>query len=509
MKNVPSLSVIIYSLAVLCGCAATPRTAMEAAAESDPEAAVRAMAEQRTKAIRAKANMQVPEAAPKYYVSEFHGSDSADGRTQLTAWKTTDRLNSEKGIAPGSYVLYERGGLYRGQVVARPGVTYTAYGIGPKPRIFGSPVNGADPAKWRRTDNPKVWAYVIGHNDVGTLVFDDGAAHAIKIVIRTDRKTGAKFNKYTGRPFNSYRDLDGDLHFWHDYYQGGTGEVYLYSEVNPGERFKSIEFNVKCCGFRVGDNANVAIDNFYIAHVGVHGVSAGGFVKGLHISNCEFAWIGGSIQGEAIFGRDHPTRLGNAVEIYGWCDDYIVADCIIRDVYDAGVTHQYNIPKNMGMKVCDQKNVVYRGNVFERCCYSVEYFLTAEDGNPSRMDNVLVEDNLMLDAGIGFSEQRPDRGVAGHIRGWLHPQRNRATNYVVRNNAFCRSKDDLIMACAGLANADGSSSLPRLENNLFIGSDGDRFGAVSMKSGKSLRYGADTAAFVDTLGPGNRCIVTK
>ena len=56
-----------------------------------------------------------------------------------------------------------------------------------------------------------MWAYDIGRRDVGTLVFDGGAQHATKIVIRTDKKTGARFNKFTGRPFNSYRDLDGDL----------------------------------------------------------------------------------------------------------------------------------------------------------------------------------------------------------------------------------------------------------------------------------------------------------
>ena len=182
-------------------------------AESAEEvfAALRAKADARIAAIRASPNRAVPEAAPKRFLSEKGGDDAADGMTPQTAWKTVARLNREK-LAPGTYVLFARGGLYRGCVNAQPGVTYTAYGQGPKPAIYGSPEDGADPAKWERTDNPRVWAYAIGHNDVGTLVFDGGAAHAVKIVIRTDKKTGAKFNKFTGKPFNSYRDLDGDLH---------------------------------------------------------------------------------------------------------------------------------------------------------------------------------------------------------------------------------------------------------------------------------------------------------
>ena len=490
----------IWTIGCLMAVAAVGARGAESAEEVF--AALRAKADARIAEIRAAPNRAVPAAALKRFLSE-KGDDAADGTTPQTAWKTIARLNREK-LAPSTYVLFERGGLYRGCVAVQPGVTYTAYGQGPKPAIYGSPEDGADPAKWERTDNPRVWAYAIGHDDVGTLVFDGGAAHATKIVIRTDKKTGAKFNKFTGRPFNSYRDLDGDLHFWHDYYKDGTGKLYLCSERNPGKHFKSIEFNVKTCGFRVGGAAGVTIENFTVKYVGVHGVSAG-TCRNLTVRDCEFGWIGGSIQAEGIYGRDYPTRLGNAVEIYGGCDGYVVENCYIWQVYDAGVTHQLNIPKQYGMKRFDQKNVRYSRNVMEKCNYSIEYFLTAYDGNPSRMENILFEDNLMFDAGYGFCEQRPDRGCASHIKAWLSPFRNRATNYVIRNNAMCFGQDVLIQVCSGLKNPDGSSSLPTLEGNVFVGRTGDLFGAISETSGKSLTYGPDTQAFVDTFGKGNRC----
>jgi len=476
---------------------------------SDAETALadlRVRATRRIADIRATPNAVVPAAAPRFYVSAA-GDDAADGRSPEKAWRTPARLHREK-LEAGSYVLFARGGVYRGCVQTQPGVTYTAYGTGPKPCIYGSPENGADPAKWSRTDNPKVWAYAIGHDDVGTLVFDDGAAHAIKIVIRTDKATGKKFNKYTGRPFNSYRDLDGDLHFWHDYYKDGTGMVYLYSEQNPAQRFRSIEFNVKCCGFRVGGNTGVTIDNFTVKYVGIHGVSAG-TCKNLAVSNCEFAWIGGSIQGEAIFGRDHPTRLGNAVEVYGGCDVYSVVNCYIWQVYDAGVTHQLNIPEKAGKKRYDERNVLYKDNVFEKCNYSIEYFLTIPDGNECLMENLLFEGNLAFDAGVGFCEQRPDRGTAAHIKAWRHPQRNRAKNYVIRNNAFCCSNEMLLQVCSGRKNIDGSTSMPRMENNIVIGRKGGDFGCISETSGQSLRYGAEIQSYVDAFGPGNRCLVIE
>lgn len=464
----------------------------------------RARADRRIAEIRATPNRTVPEGVPTYYLSATNGNDSADGRTPQTAWQSNSRLNKEN-LPAGAWVLFERGSVYRGTVNTRTGVTYTSWGTGSKPCIYGSPENGANPSKWVQTDNPKVWAYEIGKKDVGTLVFDDGNAHAIKIVIRTDKKTGEKFNKFTGKPFNSYRDLDGDLHFWHDYYKEGTGKLYLYSETNPGLRFKSIEFNVKCHGIANGGHNDVTIDNLCIKYVGVHGVGSG-TCKNLHVSNCEFGWIGGSIQAEAIFGRDYPTRLGNAVEIYGGCDNYSVSNCYIWQVYDAGVTQQVGIPEKMDMKALDQKNIRYADNVFEKCDYSVEYFLTIrKKGNPSRIVNFVIENNLMFDSGYGFCEQRPDRNEAAHIKSWGAGDNNRATGYVIRNNVMAGAQDMLVQIGAA-KNYDGTSSMPVMENNLFIGEAGRKFGMISETSNKRLVYGADSEAFVNTFGKGNRCV---
>lgn len=500
-----NLLALVCTAAAWTASAACPESNTASCAAQRTLDELRAQAAARIAEIRATPNRAVPDGAPTYYLSERMGRDDADGRTPATAWRTAARLAREK-LAPGSYVLFERGGVYRGTVKVAPGVTYTAYGTGPKPCIYGSPEDGADPAKWTRTENPNVWAYDIGRRDVGTLVFDGGAQHATKIVIRTDKKTGARFNKFTGRPFNSYRDLDGDLHFWHDYYEKGTGKVYLYSAQNPGERFRSIEFNVKCHGFAVGGADGVTIDNITVKYVGVHGIGAG-TCRDLTVSNCEFGWIGGSIQAEGIFGRDYPTRLGNAVEIYGGCENYTVTNCYAWQVYDAGVTQQFNIPEKAGAKRYDQKNVRYVHNVFEKCNYSVEYFLTAKKGNWSRMENFVVEDNLMFDAGLGFCEQRPDRNEGAHIKAWYHGERNRAKNYVVRRNAFCCAGDMLVQICSGLKNEDGSSSLPQLTDNVFIGRAGAQFGTISESTSRREIYGAETQAYVDRFGTGNRCLI--
>lgn len=462
------------------------------------------LARDRMAAIRATPNRGIPAGAICRYVSAT-GDDAADGRTPSSAWRTLERLSQEK-LPPGAFALLERGGLYRGTIRACAGVTYTAYGEGPKPVICGSPEDGANPSKWRQTENPKVWAYEIGHRDVGTLVFDGGATHAVKVLIRTVAKTGRKTDLRTGRPFTSYRDLCRDLDFWHDYSEGGTGLLYLCSETNPGVRFKSIEFNVKRNGVSVRGNADVTVDNLCIRCVGGHGVGAG-TCRNLTVSNCEFAWIGGSIQGEGLFGRDHPTRFGNGVEIYGGCDGYVVSNCIIRQVYDAAVTHQFNICASDGMKRFDQRHVRYIGNVIGRCNYSVEYFLTAPNGNPSLMEDVVAEDNLMFDAGVGFCEQRPDRGFAAHVKGDWRKDRNRAHAFVFRNNVMCRSQDAILRVGSALRNADGSSSLPRFERNVLLSAPGAFFGYVSEEPSALLPFGPEAQSLMDRLGSGNRCVL--
>ena len=467
----------------------------------------REFTDKRIAEIRATPNMEIPAGAERRYLSE-KGDDGSDGKTPATAWRTTARLEREK-LPYGAFVLFERGGLFRGGFKASSGVTYTAYGKGAKPRVYSSPENGADPAKWERTDAENVWRYKIGTADVGTLVFNDGEAHAIKI-LPVYNDDGTFTQQYGGRPFNNgYKDLADDLHFWHDYsaktdfkpYAIGSGYLYLYSKLNPGERFKTIEFCVRKHGVAVGGASNVHVDNLCIKYVGSHGVGAG-TVRGLRITNCEFGWIGGSIQAERIFGRKWAVRFGNAVEIYGGCDGFTVENCYIYQVYDAGLTQQVGIGSLEDIR--DQKGVRYSRNVIENCNYSIEYFLSLRSfrDNPSRMEDFVIEDNLMWNAGVGFCQQRPNRHQSAHIKSWRNNS-NRATGYIVRRNLFACGADMLVEISSGLANPDGSDSMPVMEGNVFIGTVSQRFGVVNQGRPMERVYDANLVSALGERFSGN------
>ena len=441
-------------------------------------------------------NMPIPSEAAVYYVSA-NGCDGADGRSPETAWKTLDRVNSAK-LTPGTFVRFRRGDIWRGQICAFEGVTYTAYGQGEKPRLYGSPEDGADPSKWLSTEKENIWRYNGWHEDVGTIVFNHGEAHGIKCILRRE-KDGSAWNNTTGEPFSSWRDLTTDLHFWHDL---ADGSIYLYSSENPGMRFSSVEFSVKRHGF-ITSGPDVTIDNFCVCYVGSHGVGTG-TTQGLTVQNCEFHWIGGSIQSEGIFGRNYGTRYGNAVEIYGGCDRYTVRNCWFTQIYDAAVTQQFNIGDCERTPGADfsQKNILYSGNVMEYCNYSIEYFLIAvPENNPSHIENFVIEDNLMWHAGRGFCAQRPDKTGSAHIKSWNTD--NPAVNFVIKNNLMVDSFNMLVHVNARLPGPDGGNSMPCLENNDFAARKGASFGILAFRDGTPQTFCEDIVSYLGEKSNGD------
>ena len=419
-----------------------------------------------------------------YYISE-EGNDQNDGLSPETAIKSLQHLNT-LDLQPGDGVMFRRGDLWRGQLKTKQGVTYSAYGKGEKPRIYGSPCNAAEVGKWVETETKNVYMYD-GElpNDIGTLVFNDGQAHAFKVMlIRED--DGSTLHIATREPFASYRDLKRDLEFYHDYKD--AKRIYLCStEGNPQERFSSIELLTK--GHIVTATSGVTIDNLCLKYGGSHGIGAG-TTKNLTVTNCELGWIGGSIQSETGFGRKHPTRYGNAVEIYGGCENFMVSNCYIYQIYDAAVTHQHQGDVSTPLMM---RNVIYSNNLIEDCVYSVEYFLGREDTIQSHhMENILIANNIMRRAGYGWGNQRPDKETPAHIKSWSH-HTNNASNFMVANNIFDRSTRDLLNIAAAKR-----ESMPTMQNNTYIQHRGAKAGSWGSE-GKTFTFDEEVGTHLKDL----------
>lgn len=398
-----------------------------------------------------------------YYISS-NGNDSNDGLAPKQAIRSLDRLNSME-LQPGDAVLFRRGDLWRGAILTRPGVSYSAYGKGEKPRLYGSPYDAAKVGTWVPTETPNVYMFSEElKDDVGTLVFNNGESCAYKVMMYK-YKDGRTVHVDTHEPFSSYRDLKRDLEFYHDYM--GTHRLYLCStKGNPQKRFKSIEMLVRGNGIQA--RSNVTIDNLCIKYCGAHGIGSG-TTKSLVVTNCELGWIGGSIQFESPSGYGQPTRFGNGIEIYGGCNYYRVENNYIYQVYDAGATHQFSTG---GTNPVTDENVVYANNLIEDCVYCIEYFMGKSDNGATReMRNIVIRDNLLRRAGEGWGKQRPNKESPAVIKSWA--SRNCASDFVIKDNIFDRCTYDLLQI-----EADHKEWLPRMEGNTYIQYEGGQLGHI-------------------------------
>ena len=425
---------------------------------------------------------------PKYYISGS-GDDSNSGRSPDSPWRTLSALDN-RVIAPGSSVLFRCGDIWRGSFRAAPGVTYSSYGDGDKPALYGSPFDGAKEGGWTEVF-PDVWRYSEKLlDDCGGIVFDGGKYHGYKRVVNWEK--GIPEDNISREPFRGYFDLTEDLSFWHDLGRekirnGEGGYVYLRSELgDPAERFGEIEFLPRVHGISVGGD-NVTIDGIKIMYCGAHGIAAG-TVKGLTVRDSVLGWIGGGLQ----YYRDgRPVRFGNGIEIYGGCMDYTIENCHVFQCYDAGLTFQYS---SGGDEPIYMDGVVFRNNLIEDCVYSVEYFLgKPADGRADRqMKNILIGGCVMRRAGYGWGIQRPDKTTPAHIKSWDHY--NRLTgSFFIRDNVFDLSRHMMIHI-----SAEKNEWLPVLEGNTYIQTRGADFGRAGVYPTEMTAYGEDVKCGIDT-----------
>lgn len=420
-----------------------------------------------------------------YYVSES-GNDNNDGLSAESSWKTLSKV-SEFEFAEGDAVFFKRGDVFRGNLKLCDGVSYSAYGTGEKPKLYGSPENGADPEKWHLaagTDN--IWIYEKEMPDVGLVVFNDGEEWSKKAVpsFIDGRYTvrGAADNK----AFDFKTELS-DLEIFsccNKELKDGfparltKGKLYLRCDRgNPGTIYNSIEFNI--CGniLEGGGCKNVTVDNLCIKYGGSHGIGAG-HVKNLTVKNCEIGWIGGGVQ---FYSKTNGTaiRYGNGIEVYGSCDGYYVINNYVYQCYDAAITHQ----QGAGGTSYEFKDIVYANNLVEDCIYSIEYFMSApQDSQYTRvMKNLRIENNIFRRAGYGFGSQRPNENFATHIMGWW-TSLNKAESFIIINNIFDRSTQTLIQI-----NAEEKDSLPKLEDNTYLQNTDGFFGRFGFNN-KNTNY---------------------
>lgn len=449
-----------------------------------------------------------------YYVSNS-GNDSNDGLTPETAWQTLDKVNSGAWVSEdqlgtdefpeflwasehrdemielhsGDVVLFERGGLWRGQLFTVEGVTYSAYGEGEKPRIYGSPENGTGKSKWSLVEGTtNIWKYYKPLQQCGIIVCDDGDAIAVREYALYDGE------KYLKLPYNlevprdkigklselTPENIPENMQFFQEipYLPGTTdytltGALYLRcDEGNPGKRFSSMEFatgnNVWNAGMAYV-RSGVILDNLCFRY-GSSGLSFHDSV-GAVIRNCEVSYVGGMEMGDN--GDDEVFSLalsGDAILLGG--TNNRAENNYVTNTFDYGVTVEgfsadESNPYRSGCKIV--------GNLLENCnggILLVDWNALDNGLDAPTLTNISIDGNIVVGSSgntWAHADQRcNEKGEyvsedMGAIGLWMNPG---CSGIVVKNNvfAFPYKKEPLIR----LAYYDSDLSWLTAKNNTFI-----------------------------------------
>ncbi len=445
--------------------------------------------------IRTTKNTDISNRVGKIYYVSADGNDDNDGLTPETAWKTTNKVNDcfiKQSIQATDTVLFRKGDTFRGYLnIYANDILIGSYGDDnlPKPEILVSPFDAAKHGQWTKVDT-NIWKYIIdGENpfkdDIGVIWFyskDGTYNYGQKIVtpesfdesnldIKTLLNNDLEFYQ-TGHPYSSWARAE---------------ELYVYSEINPAERFEQIEFSIAKPGIKLWNYTDLIVDNLTIKYAGVHGIATGTLAN-LKVTNCEFGYIGGATQN---FKNNSFIRFGNAIEIYGSVqptndyevkEGFVVRNNYIYQVYDAGITFQITTEKASVIE-----NVIFDNNVVEYCNYNVEYWneCTSQDEtlqSNSYINNYEITNNIMRYAGFGVSQTRPDKNKSAHIKTWYNDNVVKG-KYIIENNIFDNSAEHVFYI-----HAVNENSLPKIKNNTFYNSPEVPFGYMYTDTNTLIHY---------------------
>ncbi len=348
--------------------------------ESDKK--ILAEAERRREAIQ-NSHTNVTVTGKKYYVSNS-GNDNNDGLSPQTSWNTITKVNNVK-LNPGDGVFFKRGDLWRSQLlICQNGITYSAYGEGDKPRIFGSPENGSGAEKWKLLEGTKnIWVFYKDMQDCGGIVLNNSKVAGkycaywngtrymdlgkSPLLGDNSDETLRKAKPFDVKTIDNLRFFN-KISYADENYYSRSGELYLRCDAgNPGIVYNSIEFitgfaNDESCQALVSLASDSIVDNLCLKFC-----SSGAYMGDQGhtneiLQNCEIGYIGGTMwmgyTGHNYGGNDFGcliNRSGDGV-LMGGSNNKCINNYIYQ-VWDNAVT----------VEASGEKDQLIENNYIEYC----------------------------------------------------------------------------------------------------------------------------------------------
>ena len=208
---------------------------------------------------------------------------------------------------------------------------------------------------------------------------------------------------------NTYKTGYSSLANDYDYYWGtptttfetfnqssNSYNLYVYYSGDLNADFDSIEIGEDGKLFSVQKTQGVTVDGICFKYFGGHGIRGGNdSTTDLTVRNCVIAWGGGS-----ILSFDNTTasvsRYGNGIEIFGSIDGMDVTNCWVYEIYDTGITFQYQGSTNKND--ITMKDISIHNNLVERCYWGLEWWSSSYTG-VTNASNINIYDNIVKSTG--------------------------------------------------------------------------------------------------------------
>ena len=404
-----------------------------------------------------------------YYVSN-NGNDDNDGKSPETAWATLQKVNGYV-FGEGDLVVFERGSLWRGYLSVKSNVSYSAYGEGPKPKIWAS-TDGLTHGEWKQTENANIWVLdkKLTQTDLGLIIFNGGEYYGEQKRNITDVKKNFDFL------YKSSFCTDGAPDF----------KVYLYYDGgNPAEVFSAIDLNLDTKIITNGIIQNVHINNLELRY-GRGPFWAGGSTN-LKMSYCVCEWSGG------FADTREGARYGGGSGCYGSCDGFVYDFCYFNQQFDSGVSPQYDYEDKTPVV---NKDFITTNCLFENIEYTLEYFNSQENTLENRFENMQFNYNICRLGGYGFGTKA---SISAYIKSWGHE--NSCYDCVISHNIFDRALS-LTLEIIGYEQSESGNTLsydriPELKSNIYIQKKNKKFANIN----KTIyKFNEETYNRLESLG---------
>jgi hypothetical protein len=332
---------------------------------------------------------------PTYYFDPTASASTGAG-TQANPFRTQAEISAGVAIGPDNALLFRRGTVWRPGLrtnsgnsdfwlippdfLSRNNVTLGAYGTGAKPVIDGSITLGG-------------WTAVGGHSNLyqcsipglsaqwhrpGNIWQNDAAPY----FVRWQGSVAATMAVVGSRPFAQFCDF-------------GASVWYIRTPDNPNTTPVSASYwrwllhneqnAVKRTGVRM---ENLAVQGFSSNPWILYGM------EGMVIAGCEGRFIGG------LFRPDQDFYEGNWIDIREGNDGMVIEECVIEDIFDAGISPQFASQWGAPGGWTTLTNVTIRNNIIRRCGLAgVENVIQQPTGD--RIDGVYIEGNTFEECGKG------------------------------------------------------------------------------------------------------------